>query len=165
MAKNGKPYRGRQGGYPRHYNNNNNNNNNNDNKPSGVPKSISDISPFIIQASSGTSFMIRVIRWPPSLEASHIPNPPVHQGSYAPLLILSLLPPCRTEATFVPIKDEDGSPTKFDKDTADLAYDTAVDDYKADHKDARKRANEWKETKSKVFESVRGLCSESVWRR
>ena len=40
-----------------------------------------------------------------------------------------------------------------------LAYDTAVDDYKADHKDARKRANEWKETKSKVFESVRGLCS------
>ena len=117
MAKNGKPYRGRQGGYPRHYNNNNNNNNNNnDNKPSGVPKSISDISPFIIQASSGTSFNDTCDKM-----ASFIGGQPYPQSARASRLLRTLAdiePPAPaapirvTEATFVPIKDEDGSPTK-----------------------------------------------------
>ena len=165
MARNGKPFGGRQGRNPRHYNNNNNNNNGN--KPRGIPKSLSEISSFVIQSSNGTSFPEVC-----DMLASFIGGQAsLMQSARASRLIRTLtdkkpLPPTApvrvTAENFVPIKDENGSSTKFDKDMADLEYETAADNYKADCKDERKRDIEWKETKSKVFESTRGLCSEPV---
>lgn len=66
-----------------------------------------------------------------------------------------ILPVRVTEATYVPIKHEDGTSTKFNKDKAETS--PMIPRLKI-----IKRDTEWKEIKSKVFEIVQGLCSESV---
>ena len=155
--------RGRGGYSSRSRGNHYNNNNNNHSK-----KSVLDIEFYILQGDNDTSVFNdvtnKIAQWisAQSMALAAIGSKMVRTQERVEFTLPSK-PTKATEAGWDAKPDEDNKPTRFwDPSIAEEDHGIALDRYKAAIAKYDKDVRQWEETNCKIFEVIRGQCSEEI---
>ena len=155
--------RGRGGYSSRSRGNHYNNNNNNHSKTS-----VLDIEFYILQGDNDTSVFNdvtnKIAQWTSaqSMALAAIASKMVRTQERV-VFTLPTKPTKATEAKWDTEPDEDNNPTRiWDPSIAEEDYSIALDRYKAALAKYDKDIRQWEETNCKIFEVIRGQCSEEI---
>ena len=157
--------RGRGGGYSSRGRNNYNNNNNNNNHSK---KSLLGIKFYTLQGENDTSIFESVTneaaQW---ISAQNMPQASIGSKMVRTQVNVTFTHPTRPtkaiEADWDTKPDADNKPTRpWDQSIAEEDYGIELERYKAAVVKYDKNVIQWEETNCKIFEVIRGQCSEEI---